>query len=839
MNEKKIKLLKRICFIILTVAFLGETVFGFVNSKYTSGNAKQVVTQNSTSLGMITNGVSVEQSFVAKEDFYGIAVLTATFDRSQKGILKAYIIDNETNDIVYSDTFMASEVNNNQHTYFASNNLIEVDGEKEFTFVIEGKIVPPTYGITAWITAEDVYKDGTLTMNGVEMNADMCFGLVDEYESGRHMLFWLKQTMVLFLLYVFLSLHCFLDIRAMYQQIYKYRWLIGTLLFIFAVLNKFNGSSIAQYDIYVQTGFGSDFAWPLFGRSRAIRSDEWLVSVPRIMSAEYTNYGLYNDIVRGTKTTNLSASGLYLNYSALAKPSDWGYYLFGSEYGLSFIWSFQLIYGFLFSFDFFQIITKYKNKLIAFMGACITWFSIYNMYWSMVAWIFTGQAALVLFYYFLQEEKIWKRTLFGIGIAIFGADYAVNLYPAWQVPGGYVILMILIWLFIDNMAIWKKWKIKDWLVTVICIIFMISLVVVYLYNDRSYLTEISNTVYPGTRVDYGGFSWNKLLNYYSSLLSPYTDFSNASEMGCFYSLFPISIILYIFVLIKKRGHDLLMWLLMIPTVVIGAYCTTALPEAFVKYSLMSYTTSARAADVLGYINVLMLIIALAEYENLKQMKWYIGLGLSCIMAWLAWGQAVRLEEKRVLLCTVILAVITVIVSTVIISKCAKWMKSVAMVVISIMVMITGLSINPLMCGLDAITSKPVASVVTEIVKEDEDAIWIDVDSIVLGNYLIALGARTLNSTNYVPNMEFWQKLYPNGENEEVYNRYAHLQITLTDEDMDVQLPQGDYIQLTLNYEQLEQFGVKYLYSPHELESKLVDLELLYCEYGSYIYKITY
>ena len=92
------------------------------------------------------------------------------------------------------------------------------------------------------------------------------------------------------------------------------------------------------------------------------------------------------------------------------------------------------------------------------------------------------------------------------------------------------------------------------------------------------------------------------------------------------------------------------------------------------------------------------------------------------------------------------------------------------------------------------------------------------DSFVNPDYLIACGARTYNSTNYIPNLKFWEKLDEKGEQDEVYNRYAHVYISLTDQATTMNLENIDYIHLDLNYEDLKKLNIDYILSTSELES---------------------
>ena len=93
-------------------------------------------------------------------------------------------------------------------------------------------------------------------------------------------------------------------------------------------------------------------------------------------------------------------------------------------------------------------------------------------------------------------------------------------------------------MLVDNREKLKEYKWKDWGIGAVCVVFMVSIIGVYLKNDAEYLTDIMNTVYPGTRVSYGGFSLNRLLGYLYNFWMPFSSYGNPSEAGCFVTLFP-------------------------------------------------------------------------------------------------------------------------------------------------------------------------------------------------------------------------------------------------------------------------------------------------------------
>ena len=126
-----------------------------------------------------------------------------------------------------------------------------------------------------------------------------------------------------------------------------------------------------------------------------------------------------------------------------------------------------------------------------------------------------------------------------------------------------------------------------------------------------------------------------------------------------------------------------------------------------------------------------------------------------------------------------------------------------------------------------------------IVEEDKHAKWLTTDSLQTSGFTIACGAPTINSTNFIPNYELWDVLDEDGIYEEYWNRYAHMEIHLTeDEPTSVSLAFEDRIKIQLSYADLEKIGIKYIYSLTPLTStENVVLDEIYNEAGSYIYKV--
>ena len=112
----------------------------------------------------------------------------------------------------------------------------------------------------------------------------------------------------------------------------------------------------------------------------------------------------------------------------------------------------------------------------------------------------------------------------------------------------------------------------------------------------------------------------------------------------------------------------------------------------------------------------------------------------------------------------------------------------------------GGTVNPINKGLDVLTEKPFAKEVQKLVNDNPNNRWISVNShFAVPNYLVANGATTINSVNYYPNLKLWNKLDAGKVYENIYNRYAHITITLTNEATTFELTENDKFNINFRW----------------------------------------
>ena len=75
--------------------------------------------------------------------------------------------------------------------------------------------------------------------------------------------------------------------------------------------------------------------------------------------------------------------------------------------------------------------------------------------------------------------------------------------------------------------------------------------------------------------------------------------------------------------------------------------------------------------------------------------------------------------------------------------------------------LTGATVHPIQKGISVLTDKPVAKKTQEIVSQDkENNLWIcDSTNFMTNNYLLASGAKIINSTNLYTNFDLYKTLY--------------------------------------------------------------------------------
>ncbi len=631
--------------------------------------------------------------------------------------------------------------------------------------------------------------------------------------------------------------------------LYKYRYYIAVIIFILCILFEISGSSIGIWKEFGMTDVEDDGV--IFGTSRSIRSDEWAVLTPMIFSQQFDGFNYFSDLIRADSTDVFIVYGSpVLNLMQIFRPFLIGFLFLGISKGLSFFWCGRFIALFLVMLELFMLLSK-KNKLLSFLGAIMITLAPIVQWWFAVNGIVEifvfGGLAIILLDKYMKNNDFRKRCLYLLGMVICAGGYILVFYPAWQIPMFYVFLMLAIWVIIENR---KQCEIKrkDVISIVVALLVFIGCMAYIFSQSWDTIQLVMNTVYPGSRSLTGGGSAEKYFEYVMNIFFPFKDVlldSNVCEKALVFGLFPIGIIIALYTMVKEKKKDLLLILLLVIYTFLGIWEIIGFPEIIAKITLMSNVQAERAILAVGFLDVLILMRSLAIANRTFKRK--AAIILSLILAGIIVLVCKIMNRQYI---TIKMGIAMAIMCVYLFyfalrykEKYAKYLFTCGMVFVLIM---CGLTVNPIRSGVDVIYE---SSIIEEVqkVNEEEYGKWI-VEGVgfPIPNFILMAGVPVINTTNTYPDLERWSEIDTEGKYEDVYNRYAHIEIKLVDNDDQIsekfELLNADAFKVYLTQNDLEVLEVKYIFTPNELEeynseecvfTKIVEVN------GYNIYKVSY
>ncbi len=653
---------------------------------------------------------------------------------------------------------------------------------------------------------------------------------------------------------MFISLHFIIKLEVMYNFIYKYRYYIALIIFAIEVIFEYSGSSIGVYNDILQGESTQKYFSPVLGKYRSIRSDEWVVNTPIFTSQAIdtdSKFAYYNDNLRGINTDMFSiVAPAVLDILTIAKPFNIGYLLLGASRGLSVLWAGKWIALMLIAFEFCMLITD-KKKFVSLCGMLLIAFSASTAWWNMTDYYIWGMLALILVDKYLKSDKLKTKIICAIGIFISAVSYVFIMYPAWEVAYIFIYMAIFITLCIKNRKIYKIYK-KDILIIFLVILSIAGIGMRYLYMSKDALNATLNTDYPGSRFEIGGNGKKVVFSYVYSFLFPYNDLDNPCEFAGMTSFYPLPMILAIIYLIRnkdRKKHFAFFIPLLIVSLLFSIFTLFETNETFAKLTLLYMIPGRRLAIPLGFTQILMLIYLISITDkNTKIMKdntaKIIAIFSSIIIMSFAMQTAPNIFTGGLrAYCIGLLLLIFLYLILTINNEKNKKILLVSLAGISI---ITGATVNPIQKGISVLIDKPLAKEIKSIVSSDtENNLWITDNTVFyMPNYLLASGAKVLNSTNIYPNFELFKTVLGEDaqkqENRQIYNRYAHLTMEITNNENKVELIYQDSIKLKLTPEKVKELGIKYIVSTRDVEefdTQKVDFEEIYSQQGVSIFRV--
>ena len=393
----------------------------------------------------------------------------------------------------------------------------------------------------------------------------------------------------------------------------------------------------------------------LFGVAQPIRSDDWAVEIPLMLSqvSHKPPFPVINTNI-GCGTNQLAPSKLPVwHILTIFKPTTWGFFL-GADTGLAWMW-WSMVLGFFYTFFLLFMLISRNRFFLSMMGSLLLLFSPFFQFWSMHKSeipIFMNLAFISFAYLtFGRGKKVILAN--GVLLGWFCGCFMLNfIYPPCQVSLAY-LLVFMMGGFIANrypeLDLYKTGMIRLAGFAMALAIVMFAAVVFYL-EAQKIIDILAETVYPGKRLSTGGDfePWKLLSNtllihlyvffrhgFSAPFLVNWADMTNICEYASFIFLFPVLLAIFIArCTIARKIVDPLSLMIGCYIALILVYMFLGFPEWLSKYSGFSRTPAGRELMGLGIANIVLLVAMLSKpiyFELSKTIRLFISIGWAVLL----------------------------------------------------------------------------------------------------------------------------------------------------------------------------------------------------------------
>jgi hypothetical protein len=561
--------------------------------------------------------------------------------------------------------------------------------------------------------------------------------------------------------------------------------LLAVALALVGVGAKLNFSSVAMWDVFVPAA-GTAHP-PVLGQPRAIRSDEWRVQTPWILSQVARDLPVANPAVGGEAATLLASVPVRHPVIAL-QPEFWGFVLFDAERAVSWFWMYKAFGLFVSSFLLMMLLTR-SDGTVSLLSAVWICLSSYTQWWfsSNLAELLTGFfLALAGLGYLCLSRRTWAIGAGWVLLLLGSATFIFQLYPAYQVPLGYLALAIAGGAALDapRRALFaERWRLRVGLLAAAAAV-LGAVLARFWVDARATVEAMGATAYPGARVSVGGdLTWRRVFDglfepwRLDERIHPYTHL-NASEASNFVLLFPFVVLAMAWSWRKRRADPTLLVLATF-CCVLAAWMIAELPMgaalALSNATMLSFVSATRALPALGVASILCCAIWMATRRRESDAAaggrvptWAWALVL---LAFYHQGALTMADDPaffrgwRIMLGCALAALAAVAIGRAHIRAYALLVAVVAL---------PALAVNPVNRGLQALLDKPVLAAAADA--GGGSARWLVIGSAIVPQAFKARGLEVFGGTLMLPDYEAMRVLDPGGASSHVWNRYAHVQV---------------------------------------------------------------
>jgi hypothetical protein len=628
---------------------------------------------------------------------------------------------------------------------------------------------------------------------------------------------------------------------------------ICSFLFVFCVAFKLHNSSIGMWNYHMNDG-GNEKRGVIVGTPLPIRSDEWLVVTPFILSQKEHGFPTSNEAL-GYGHTPLAMGLPTTSIISKVRPALWGYYFLDVERAFAWQWNFKIFPFLIVSFLFLLLFTK-NNFTISAFGSIWLYLSSSLQWWSINSDLFTwALLSVISLVYILYANKTKMIVLNGILLSLAAFSFAMYLYPPYQIPLAYFALALVIGFLVSRKA-FKLLLNNKWVKLAVLAgtgIFLASLFYLFFTDCKDTIQRMTQTVYPGARNEHGGnfafldmfkdnFAW-----FYDAEKYP-PIWGNICELSSWLMLSPIASILLIYSWIKIKKIDYLFIPLLAFHIMMYSFMLIGYPEWLAKITGLSNSQAARTFFVFGFSNVVFTILYLGKFRKTAETTGFrprmAVVGAVIFVVALLINYAVNRQAERWFTkqqfynATLLFASLNWLV----VYFPERKLFQFGFYAFCFAVVSQNIFINPISKGFTSVYENKYYKAIKEVDQKDPGQTWLVFGSMVVPDMLKAAGINCLNGVQFAPPLEKMRYIDPAGKYKEVYNRYAHIiaspyKNSSDSVDISLNTPDSYNIKIDPSSPRLKQMGIKYIYFTYKpVEAETKNLVLVKEILGNYIYK---
>lgn len=529
--------------------------------------------------------------------------------------------------------------------------------------------------------------------------------------------------------------------------------------------------------------------------ARNIRSDEWLVlSTMAIGQARHSPaFPIVNKNL-GPNGQNMLVVGMTAvpvwRISALARPATWGYFFLPLPQAFAWHWWLPIFGCVLGLWACFCVLFPGNWRVCLALSGCfvaspyvVAW-SYWPAYVTMFATIaFASLIAL------LKAQRGWKMLGYALLVGISTSGFILTLYPAWQVPIGYLFLLLLgTVLYRDRHEL--RFSAANLACVAIGLVIAGAAVVSWWLDAHGAVAAMMATLYPGQRsAELGGGidSWYfaRGVTNFTTLYADLSGVSNSSEVASFLYLTLPTLVGAVLSRAYSGKSKQVFYALVAFLVFASLYQFVGFPLWLAKLSLWGRTFASRVDLAAGIASIALLGCVLARDHDKGDTDAPAAVTHKLIAAaaaamWVAivwWSFSFAPEPIVRLFTRPTLVALLVVLGACSYLLAVRWTWT-FLVSYFVVLMYSTSAFNPL--TVVSATARPVTA--------HSDGTECGVAggrTLVLGSNvpamaLMASGCPILDGVSYYPQMNLWQSLDPDGHQIAMYNRYQRLLFDLDD-----------------------------------------------------------